>query len=123
MSLSFALRSIIAATLGALEATVASCCTRIYPGAGARLNRWLSDMALLFRPSARLGALISHIGTGSPAEDAGLEAGDVILRFGGRRVKNTAQLQQCVAAVKPGTDTKVDVVRNGRSKSFIVTIR
>jgi len=68
------------------------------------------------------GALVSRIDPGSPAEKAGLEIGDVIIRFAGNRVKNSAQLRKVVAEARPGAGAVVEVLRNGRRQSFSVTI-
>jgi serine protease Do len=68
------------------------------------------------------GALVSRIDPGSPAEKAGLEIGDVIIRFAGNRVKNSAELRKLVVEAKPGMDVVVEVMRNGRRQSFSVTI-
>jgi serine protease Do len=90
--------------------------------AGARLARRLSNVATSLRLRGTRGALVSRINPGSPAEKAGLEIGDVIIRFAGNRVKNSAQLRKFVAEAKPGLDAVVEVVRNGRRQAFRVTI-
>lgn len=66
--------------------------------------------------------MISRISAGSPAEMAGLEIGDVVIRFAGNRISNSAQLRSLVAAAKAGIDARIEVLRNGRRKSFVVTI-
>ncbi|MDB5811366.1 MAG: putative serine protease [Betaproteobacteria bacterium] len=81
----------------------------------------MTYLASLLRLRRIRGALISHIGTDSPAEKAGLEIGDVIIRFAGKKIKNSAELKKYVDA-SCGNDANVEVVRNGRKKSFVVTI-
>ena len=90
--------------------------------AGARLARRLSNVATSLRLRGARGAIVSRIDPGSPAEKAGLEIGDVIIRFAGNRVKNSAQLRKFVAEAEPGLDAVVEVVRNGRRQAFRVTI-
>ena len=110
------------ALLGVFAMFVVSRRRRKLRHTGAWLSRRLGRIASLLasRPSA--GALVSRIGAGSPAEKAGLQIGDVVIRFAGHKVSNSAQLRSFVAAVAAGMDAKVDVMRNGRRKSFVVTI-
>ena len=59
------------------------------------------------------GALIAGITTDSPAAKAGLQPGDVIRAVGGKQVHNPRELAVDVGAEKPGTETKVDIIRDG----------
>jgi serine protease Do len=68
------------------------------------------------------GALVSQVNKGSPAEQAGLKAGDVIVRLNGREIRDTQQLRNLVAATAPGRSVKIDVVRDGKERTFNVTI-
>jgi serine protease Do len=79
-------------------------------------------LAQQFHLAEATGALISQVNKGSPADRAGLKAGDVIVRFDGKEVQDNRQLRNLVAATAPGVKTKVDVVRNGREETFLVTI-
>jgi serine protease Do len=69
----------------------------------------------------REGALISEITTGSPAEKAGLKTGDVIVEFGGKRVRDSRNLKLNVAQTLPGKDVAVKVSRDGKVKELTVT--
>jgi len=59
------------------------------------------------------GVKINEFTPGSPAQAAGLEAGDIIIAVDGTPVEYTAQLQQVVGFKKPGTIAKVEVARKG----------
>ncbi len=72
-------------------------------------------------PEAR-GALVSQVNKGSPAEKAGLRAGDVIVRFGPTEISGTNQLRNLVAATPPGTSVKLVAIRNGREQTFTIAI-
>jgi S1-C subfamily serine protease len=87
-----------------------------------RLRTGLARGAPAGRTRAAGGARVSRIDTGSPAEEAGLEIGDVIIRFAGNNVNNSAELRQFVAAARPGYRASVDVMRKGHTKSFVVTV-
>ena len=72
-------------------------------------------------PSAQ-GALISQVEKGSPAEKAGLEAGDVILSFNGQPVKDANELPALVAAVTPGKTAELELWRHGAAKRLKVSV-
>jgi serine protease Do len=68
------------------------------------------------------GALVGSVQKGSPAEKAGLEAGDVIIGFNGKPIERSTDLPYQVAAMKPGSTAKVEVWRDGKSKTFDVEV-
>jgi serine protease Do len=68
------------------------------------------------------GVLIADVVADGPAHKAGLERGDIVLEFDGRPVETSHDLSRRVAAVKPGTETVIKVLRNGREKKIQVTI-
>jgi serine protease Do len=68
------------------------------------------------------GALVSSVEKDSPAAKAGIEAGDVIVRYNGTELGTSAQLPVLVADTKPGQVAKLDVVRKGEAKRVDVTV-
>ena len=54
----------------------------------------------------------------SPAAEAGLEAGDVILSYDDRRVFHPAELKQMTASGSPGESVSIEVLRKGRQVSL-----
>ncbi len=72
-------------------------------------------------PSAR-GALVNSVEKGGPAEKAGIEAGDVILKFNGRTVNSSEDLPRIVGATRPGTSTTIQVWRNRTIRDITVTV-
>lgn len=89
---------------------------------GVSIQDVTKELAEQFHLSASHGALISQVNKNSPAEKAGLKAGDVIVRFNGRGVSDSAQLRNFVAATAPGAKAGIDVIRNGKEQSFTVTV-
>ena len=89
---------------------------------GVSIQDVTKDLAEQFHLSNTKGALISQVYKDSPAEKAGLNPGDVIVRFNGRAVTDSAQLRNFVAASAPGDQARIDVVRNGSEESFTVAI-
>ena len=68
------------------------------------------------------GALISSVEKDSPAEKAGLQAGDVILKFNGQAISHSVDLPTLVADTAPGSTQKIEVMRGGAIKSLNVKI-
>jgi len=83
------------------------------------VNLALAESFGLDRPS---GALVSDVIQGSPAEAAGVQAGDIILKFNSRDVGSSSKLPPLVGAVAPETEVDVKVLRNGKEKSLTVRI-
>lgn len=68
------------------------------------------------------GALVLEVNTGSPAEKAGIEAGDVILSYNGQEVKEMRRLPRLVAETKVGATVDVVIWRKGKEKTAKVTL-
>jgi len=68
------------------------------------------------------GALVRGVEAGSPAEKAGVEAGDIITRFDGKVIEKSSDLPRIVGGTKPGTKSTVTVFRRGATKDLQVVI-
>jgi serine protease Do len=68
------------------------------------------------------GALISRVDPHGPAQKAGIQRGDVIVRFAGQPITEMEDLPRRVAAMAPGTKTDVVAVRAGKEKSFQIEV-
>ena len=68
------------------------------------------------------GALVRGVEAGAPAALAGVEAGDVILKFGGTTIEKSADLPRFVGNVKPGTKSSLTVFRRGTTKELSITV-
>ncbi|MEX2089838.1 MAG: PDZ domain-containing protein, partial [Bacteroidota bacterium] len=68
------------------------------------------------------GALVAEVTEKSPAEEAGVMDGDVILQFGTRQVEDTYDLQRAVSKAEPGTEVSMVVLRKGEKKTLSVTV-
>lgn len=67
------------------------------------------------------GAEVVRVEPDSPADRAGIELGDVIVRVGNTPVKTVADLQTAVARLEPNTSTTLGVIRFGREVSLEVS--
>jgi serine protease Do len=68
------------------------------------------------------GALVEAVFAGSPAQEAGLRRGDVILKFGGREVRTFNEVRKFVADGRIGEKTPVEVLRDGKKVELSVTL-
>jgi serine protease Do len=83
------------------------------------VDRNLADSFGLDRPR---GALVSQLAPGGPAEEAGIEPGDVIVTFDGQEIETSADLPHVVGLIAPGTEVEVEVIRDRRERSIDVTV-
>jgi predicted metalloprotease with PDZ domain len=88
--------------------------------AGIRLQELSEGLAKYF--GVEDGVLISDVEKDSPAEKAGLEAGDVIVRIDGRSINDPQDVQRRVGRHDPGETAKFEVVRKGASKTIDVEL-
>ena len=70
----------------------------------------------------RMGAIVSSVQEGGPADTANVQPGDVIVSYNGTRIENTEDLQSKVVATRPGTTIPVMVMRAGEEVTLNVTI-
>jgi aminopeptidase YwaD len=68
------------------------------------------------------GVLLSGVRTGSPADQAGLKGGDVIVRFDGIRVDNIYDYTFALRSRKPGQDVRITVKRGGQDVDLVATL-
>jgi serine protease Do len=68
------------------------------------------------------GALVSQVEKGSPAEKAGLQAGDVILGVNGKALADSSELPIRIAGMAPGQAARLDLWRDGKARQVEVTI-
>ena len=68
------------------------------------------------------GALVAGVQPDSPAGKAGLQPGDVIRAIDGRTVASPRDLAIDVAAIHPGSEAKLEVLRDGKSQTLDVTV-
>jgi len=70
----------------------------------------------------RMGAIVSSVQEGGPADSANMQPGDVIVGYNGTRIENTEDLQSKVVATRPGTTVPVVVMRAGEEVTLNVII-
>lgn len=83
------------------------------------VTKELADGFGLSKPQ---GALVNSVEKGGPADKAGVEAGDVILRFDGKAVDSSGDLPRIVGATKPGSKITLQVWRNKAARDLQVVV-
>ncbi len=89
---------------------------------GVQIDQVTKEVAESIGLGKPQGALVRSVESGSPAEKAGVEAGDIITRFDGKLVEKSSDLPRMVGSTKPGTRSSLTVFRRGGSKELMVTI-
>jgi serine protease Do len=81
---------------------------------GVAVQPVTAELADALKLETQKGALVAQVTPKSPADKAGLERGDVIVRFGAKPIEKMRELPRAVAAAAPGTKVDVEVVRDGK---------
>jgi serine protease Do len=97
---------------------------------GKVVRGWLGVMIQKITPELKekldledeRGALVADVTAGGPAEDAGIERGDVIVSFDGKEIKEMNDLPYIVASTPVGKEVKVEVIRKGKKRQFEVKV-
>ena len=89
---------------------------------GVQIDQVTKDVAESIGLGKPQGALVRSVESGSPADKAGVEAGDIITRFDGKVIDKASDLPRMVGATKPGSRATVTVFRRGGSRELAVTI-
>ncbi|MBU1237657.1 MAG: DegQ family serine endoprotease [Gammaproteobacteria bacterium] len=83
------------------------------------VDQGLADSFGLDKPR---GALVDSVDTAGPAAKAGIEAGDIILKFDGKEISRSSELPVLVGAATPGSKAKVEIWRKGRTRELGITL-
>ncbi len=69
------------------------------------------------------GVLVQSVESNSPAENADIKSGDVILKFEGQKIERANQLQALVASQHPSDKVDVEILRDGKTEDKTVTLK
>jgi serine protease Do len=83
------------------------------------VDRNLAESFGLDRP---MGALISQLEPGGPAEKAGIRVGDVVVALDGREIGESSDLPHVVGLIKPDTEVPVKLFREGKERNLKVRV-
>ncbi|MFN2354200.1 MAG: DegQ family serine endoprotease [Desulfopila sp.] len=80
------------------------------------------DLATSFNLEKAHGILVSEVQKDSPADEAGLKQGDIIVELNGIKMQDVNDLRNRIALIIPDAEAELTVIRNGREKTIDVTI-
>ena len=89
---------------------------------GVSIDQVSKDVAESLGLGEARGAFVRGVEPDSPAAKAGLEAGDIILRFDGRTIEKSVDLPRLVGNTKPGTRSTISVFRRGQTKDLSIVV-
>jgi serine protease Do len=89
---------------------------------GVQIDQVTKDVAESIGLGKPQGALVRSVEPGAPADKAGVEAGDIIVKFEGRAIEKASDLPRLVGNTKPGTKAALTVFRRGSTKELAVMI-
>jgi serine protease Do len=89
---------------------------------GVQIEQVTKELAESIGLGKAEGALINRIEPGAPADKAGLEAGDVIIKIDGKPIEKSSDLPRLVGNTKPGTKSKLTIFRRGATKELSIVI-
>lgn len=89
---------------------------------GVQVQNVTPELAQSFGLAEPKGALVAEVNPGTPAEKAGIQRGDIIIEFNGHPIQEMNELPRMVAEIAPGTPATVKVLRDGKEKTFKLTV-
>lgn len=89
---------------------------------GVRIQSITPNLANALGLKEPNGALVASVEPGSPAERAGIVAGDVITRVGPEPIEDARELSREIAGSKPGATVELSVTREGKDRTFSVEL-
>ncbi len=69
-------------------------------------------------PSSSKGALIAQVNVDSPAEKAGLKAGDIIISINHEKITDASQVKNIIGLLRVGSQVELDIIRDGKTMSL-----
>jgi len=89
---------------------------------GVVIQEVSSELAETFALNKPTGALIASVEQGGPADKAGLQPSDVVLKFDGKAVQSSSELPRLVGPTRPGSKVAVEIWRRGAAKDINVVV-
>ncbi|MEX0686460.1 MAG: DegQ family serine endoprotease [Balneolales bacterium] len=80
------------------------------------------NIARAFGLERTRGILVNDIVPDSPAEEAGMQSGDVIIEVNGETIREPREFQFEIANMKPGDEVSLTIIRNGEEESVDITL-
>ncbi len=90
---------------------------------GVLVQNLTPELASAFHVSNTQGAVITLVVTGSPADEAGIKPGDIIVEVNGKKIEDSGSVRNAIGLLRLGSQINLRLLRDGRLKSInLVTI-
>ncbi|GED22172.1 Do family serine endopeptidase [Halomonas halmophila] len=89
---------------------------------GIEVQELDAELAASFGLESTNGVVIANVVPNGPAAKAGLQPGDVLLKVDGKPIRDPRKTMSDIAAVKPGSQLPVTIVRNGETRQITLTV-
>ncbi len=89
---------------------------------GVSLQKIDAKLAQAFNLTKNEGALVAEVVKDSPADQAGLKSGDVVLKINGKSIETAGNLRNMIAFMKPDEQIKLDIIRNKQPMQIVATV-
>jgi serine protease Do len=89
---------------------------------GVAIQDLSEELAEYYGLKDRKGVLVAQVFEGDPADQAGIRARDIIIEINGEPVASSRELTSRIASIRPGKDTTVTVLRDGKKETFTVRV-
>jgi len=89
---------------------------------GVTIQPLTPELAKQFNLKEEKGALVGDVSEGSPAEKAGLQSGDVIIEYEGKKIEEPYQLRNMVANTPTGQEVELKIIRENKTETKKVTV-
>ncbi len=80
------------------------------------------SMAKAFGTKEARGVVVGDVSVSSPAQESGIQRGDILLEVNGKPVSDSNQLRMNISMMAPGSSVKLKVLRNGSERDFSVKL-
>ncbi len=89
---------------------------------GVQITDVTPQFAKQYKTGDQTGALVTQVGSESPAEKAGVQVEDIITGINGQKVDGSSRLRLIVSSLKPGTSVPMEILRNGQKMTLNATL-
>jgi serine protease Do len=89
---------------------------------GVHIQDFSPELAKSFNFNQSGGVLIGDVSANTPAANAGLKKGDVIVKLNGQTESDSNDLRNTISQMAPGSQVKLDIWRDGKVQPFTVTL-
>lgn len=89
---------------------------------GLTIQELTPQIAMRLGIRVREGVFVAAVQSGSPADQGGIRAGDVILSLDGKKIANPEELRQKIAKISPGTTVVVTLYRDQQERKVEIRV-